>query len=238
MDKNYEVDLNRWVNEKLATLGAADKWQPDTERALARFKELHGRKGGRLMLWRWAAAPLLAGFLCLAVLPRTRSFGLHVWEELTSGNVDLHPVSAAVKTLLDGQPAPDFHLKDAWGQEVQLSAFKGKVVLLNFWATWCEGCQEEIPTFIEFQEKYRNRGFATIGISMEATSWSTVKPYLETSKINYPVVVRSDDVAKQYGVGSMPMTYLIDRNGKIAATYVGLVDKNNCENVINRLLSK
>ena len=96
----------------------------------------------------------------------------------------------------------------------------------------------ENGNIIEFQEKYRNRGFATVGISMDADGWAVVKPYLETSKINYPIVVRNDDVAKQYGVGSMPMTYLIDRNGKIAATYVGLVDKNNCENVINRLLSK
>jgi cytochrome c biogenesis protein CcmG/thiol:disulfide interchange protein DsbE len=238
MDKNYEMDLNRWVDEKLATLGATDKWQPDTERALARFKELHARKGGRLMLWRWAAAPLLALCLCLAVLPRPRSFALHVWEELTSGNVNRPPVSAAVKTLIDGQLAPDFHLKDAWGQEVQVSALKGKVVLLNFWATWCEGCQEEIPAFIDFQEKYRNRGFAMVGISMDADGWAVVKPYLEASKINYSIVIGNDDVAKRYGVGSMPMTYLIDRNGKIAATYVGLVDKNNCENVINRLLGE
>jgi peroxiredoxin len=65
-----------------------------------------------------------------------------------------------------------------------------------------------------------------------------VKPYLEASKINYFIVIGNDDVAKGYGVGSMPMTYLIDRNGKIAASYVGLVDKNNCEDVINRLLGK
>lgn len=238
MDKSYEMDLNRWVDDKLATLSSTDKWQPDTERALARLKELHGHKGGRVMLWPWAAAPLLALCLCLAVLPRSRSFALHVWEELTSGNVNLPPASAAVKTLIEGQPAPDFHLKDAWGQELQVSAFKGKVVLLNFWATWCEGCQEEIPAFIDFQEKYRNRGFATVGISTDADGWAVVKPYLEASRINYSIVIGNDDVAKRYGVGSMPMTYLIDRNGKIAATYVGLVDKNNCENVINRLLGK
>jgi cytochrome c biogenesis protein CcmG/thiol:disulfide interchange protein DsbE len=112
------------------------------------------------------------------------------------------------------------------------------VVLLNFWATWCGGCREEIPAFIEFQEKYRNRGFTAIGIAMDTEGWTKVKPYLEASKINYPVLLGNDDLGKQYGLGSMPMTYLIDRRGKIAATYVGLADRSNCENVISRLLKK
>jgi cytochrome c biogenesis protein CcmG/thiol:disulfide interchange protein DsbE len=238
MDKNYEMDLNHWVDEKLATLGAGEGWQPDTERALARFKEQRSRTERKLAIWRWITVPALAVGLCLVALPQPRLSVLRFCQQLACRNVNSRLVSADVKKLVDGQAAPDLHLKDAWGQDVQVSAHKGKVVLLNFWATWCEGCQKEIPTFIEFQDKYRNRGFAAIGVSMDAEGWAKVKPYLETSKINYAVVVGNDDVAKEFGLGSMPMTYLIDRDGKIAATYVGLVDKSNCENAINRLLHK
>ena len=238
MDKNYERDLNEWVDEKLATLALGETWQPDPERALARFKEQRSRKEKKLAIWRWITVPALAIGLCLVALPQPRSSVLRFCQQLACRSVNSPLVSADVKTLIDGQAVPDFHLKDAWGRDVQISSFQGKVVLLNFWATWCGGCREEIPAFIEFQDKYRNRGFTAIGIAMDTEGWTKVKPYLKTSKMNYPVVLGNDDLAKQYGLGSMPMTYLIDRSGKIAATYVGLVDRGNCENVISRLLEK
>jgi len=238
MDKNYERDLKQWVDEKLATLALAETWQLDTERALARFKERRSRKEKKLAIWRWITVPALAIGLCLVALPQPRSSVLRFCQQLACRSVNSPLVSADVKTLIDGQAVPDFHLKDAWGRDVQISSYQGKVVLLNFWATWCGGCREEIPAFIEFQEKYGNRGFTAIGIAMDTEGWTKVKPYLETSKINYPVVLGNDDLGKQYGLGSMPMTYLIDRSGKIAATYVGLVDRGNCENAISRLLEK
>lgn len=238
MDKNYETDLNQWVTEKLATLGAGETWLLDTERALLRLREQRSRKERKLAIWRWTTVPALALALCLGALPQPRSSVWRFCQQLACRNVSAPLVSADAKTLVDGQAAPDFRLKDAWGQDVEVSGFKGKVVLLNFWATWCEGCREEIPAFIEFQDTYRNRGFAAIGVAMDAEGWAKVKPYLEASRINYSVVVGNDDVAKRYGLGSMPMTYLIDRNGKIAATYVGLADKSHCETAISRLLDK
>ena len=232
------MELNQWVDDKLATLGLDESWQPDIERALARFKEQRSRRESKLAIWRWIAVPALALGLCLVALPEPRLSVLRFCQQLACRNVNSPLVSADVKALNNRKAAPDFHLKDAWGQDVQISSFKGKVVLLNFWATWCEGCREEIPTFIELQERYRNRGFAAIGISMDAEGWTKVKPYLERSRINYPVVVGNDEVAKPYGLASMPVTYLIDRSGKVAATYVGLVDKNSCESAILRLLEK
>ena len=136
-----------------------------------------------------------------------------------------------------GQPAPDFTLDDSAGSPVKLSAYKGKVVLLDFWATWCEGCKVEIPWYVEFQNKYRSDGLTAIGVSMDDDGWKSVKPFLEEHKLNYPVVIGNQDLANRYGgLPSLPMTLLIDRNGKIAESHAGMVDKDAFENKIKALL--
>jgi peroxiredoxin len=132
--------------------------------------------------------------------------------------------------------APDFALDGSNGTPVRLSDYKGKVVLLNFWATWCHGCQLEIPWFVEFQDKYQDSGLAVIGVSMDGDGWKSVKPYLEQKKLNYPVVIGNEDLGKQFGLAGMPMTLLIDRDGKIAHSYPGVVAKAACESEIRKLL--
>jgi cytochrome c biogenesis protein CcmG/thiol:disulfide interchange protein DsbE len=120
---------------------------------------------------------------------------------------------------------------------LDLSKYSGKVVLLNFWATTCGGCKLEIPWFMEFQVRYKSRGLVVIGVSMDDDGWKSVKPYVKQKKINYPVVIGTEGVAKQYGgVEALPMTLLIDRAGKIAASYTGVVDKQACESEIVALL--
>jgi peroxiredoxin len=135
-----------------------------------------------------------------------------------------------------GKPAPDFSLADANGAPIRLSAYRGKVVLLDFWATWCGGCKTEIPWYIEFQDKYRDAGLSAIGVSMDADGWKSVKPFLADHKLNYPVVIGNDDLGEQFGVINMPLTLLIDRNGKIAESHAGVVDKDNFESKIRSLL--
>jgi peroxiredoxin len=138
-----------------------------------------------------------------------------------------------------GQPAPDFSLNDSTGLPVKLSAYKGKVVLLDFWATWCGGCKVEIPWYVEFENRYRNDGLAAIGVSMDEDGWKSVKPFLEENKLNYPVVIADQDLSKRYGgLPSLPMTLLIDRNGRIAESHAGMVDKDAFEKKIKTLLQE
>jgi cytochrome c biogenesis protein CcmG/thiol:disulfide interchange protein DsbE len=143
------------------------------------------------------------------------------------------------------KPAPNFILTDAKGDTINLSTYKGKVVLLDFWATWCGGCKTEIPWYMEFDAKYKDRGLAIIGVSMDEDGWKTVKPFLALEKdpetgghtaMKYPVVIGSDSLAKQYQLTGMPMTLLIDREGRIAVSHSGMVDKDDWESKIRSLL--
>lgn len=133
------------------------------------------------------------------------------------------------------QAAPDFNLSDSKGAPIRLSDYRGKVVLLDFWATWCGECKTEIPWYIEFENRYKSRGLAVIGISMDGR-WNTVKPFLEQQKMNYTVVICSKDVAWYYDVRLIPMTLLIDRDGRVADAYVGVVNKEAFESEIHTLL--
>jgi peroxiredoxin len=133
-------------------------------------------------------------------------------------------------------PAPDFTLSDSYGKPIRLSAYKGKVVLLDFWATWCTGCKVEIPWYMEFQKKYNRRGLRSIGVAMDDEGWKIVTPYLQKKPINYPIVVGDAGFAKTYNVESLPVTLLIDRHGRIADAHVGMVEKSAWERQIQALL--
>jgi peroxiredoxin len=134
--------------------------------------------------------------------------------------------------------APDFNLNDSKGFPLKLSDYKGRVVLLDFWATWCHGCKTEIPWYMEFERKYKRRGLAVIGVSMDDDGWKSVRPFLREHQLNYPVAIGNQDLAKMYGVDSMPVTLLIDREGKIADSHSGVVNKDGFEREIQTLLQE
>jgi cytochrome c biogenesis protein CcmG/thiol:disulfide interchange protein DsbE len=147
------------------------------------------------------------------------------------------PARAAIKQEKERKPAAEFALKDSNGKTVKLSDFKGKVVLLNFWATWCGPCKIEIPWFIEFEQAYRDKGLVILGVAMDEEGWEAVKPYMDSKKINYRVVIGDDITAQRYGgVESLPTTFLIDREGRTAGVHVGLVSKKDYLNDITQLL--
>lgn len=146
--------------------------------------------------------------------------------------------SSAAQHIDNRKAAPDFTLTDANGNPVQLSDYRGKVVLLNFWATWCGPCTIEIPWFIEFEQEYKSRGFEVIGVSMDEDGWKAIKPYIAEHKVNYRVLLGNDSVTQLYGgVESLPTTFIIDRDGKFAfAPHVGLAGKNEYLREIQSLL--
>jgi peroxiredoxin len=156
---------------------------------------------------------------------------------------------AAARDTLIPKPARSiasgFTLIDAHGERIDLSDFRGKVVLLDFWATWCGGCKLEIPWYMEFDKKFRGQGLAVIGVSMDEEGWKVVRPFLarkvdaETggnTAMQYPVVIGNDTLAKEYNLTSMPMTLLIDREGRIALSHTGVVNKDDFQSHILQLL--
>jgi len=111
--------------------------------------------------------------------------------------------------------APDFTLKTIDGQEITLSKLKGKVVLLDFWATWCGPCRESIPHLIQLYKAYRENGFEMIGISLDKGDAAVVRNFARSVDIPYPIVVATEEVARDYRVTSIPTTFFIDKEGKI-----------------------
>ena len=146
-------------------------------------------------------------------------------------------VKAAVKAEKERNRAPDFTVKDATGASFHLSDYKGKVVLLNFWATWCGPCQIEIPWFMDFENAYKDRSFAVLGVSFDDDGWTSVKPFIERKKLNYRIAIGTEEISTLYGgLDSLPTTFILDRQGRIAATHVGLVSKSDYQNDILNLL--
>jgi peroxiredoxin len=146
---------------------------------------------------------------------------------------------AVLQSAKERRPAPNFVLKDSSGKTAKLRNYRGKVILLDFWATWCHGCKEEIPWFSEFQRTFGPKRFAVVGVSMDEGGWAVVKPFLANTKVPYRILLGDDPTAQQYGIKSLPETFLIDRKGRIAAAYTtGLVDKDDVEANIKILLSR
>ena len=133
------------------------------------------------------------------------------------------------------QPEPDVTFKNLEGADVSLSSMKGKVVLLNFWATWCEPCRSEIPVLIGLQDKYSSKGFTMLGASMDEDGVKAVDPFIHTTNFNvggqqrtmdYPIVLGTDAITDKFGgLLGMPTSYLISRDGKIVKKYIGVVNE-------------
>jgi len=139
-------------------------------------------------------------------------------------------------------PVEAVTIKDLQDHDVTLGDYKGKVVLVNFWATWCEPCQIEIPWMMEFQKKYGPRGFTILGVSMDEDGKSAVPPFLEKSRfdldgqkqpMNYPILLGNDAIAAKFGgILGLPTSMLFSRDGQKIKTITGLVDHDDLAKTI------
>jgi cytochrome c biogenesis protein CcmG/thiol:disulfide interchange protein DsbE len=141
--------------------------------------------------------------------------------------------------LLSDKKAADFKLKTLDGKEVKLSDYRGKIVIVDFWATWCPPCRKGIPDLISLQEEFK-KNLVVIGISLDQENTiKDLKPFIENYKINYPVVLGDQKVVNDYGgISAIPTSFIIDQKGNIVDTHVGLVPKTVYVDQIKSLLKK
>ena len=138
----------------------------------------------------------------------------------------------------DEKAAPDFSLESTDGMAVSLKQYRGRVVILDFWATWCGPCRRGIPDLVSLQKKYKD-DLRVIGISLDTDTKSDVIPFAKKFNINYPILYGNQQVTQAYGgINAIPTTIVIDQYGDIVAKYVGLVDKETFAKHIEELISK
>ncbi|MCL5266504.1 MAG: TlpA family protein disulfide reductase [Bacteroidetes bacterium] len=139
----------------------------------------------------------------------------------------------------DGKTAPDFTLMSSDGKQVSLSDYKGKVVVVDFWATWCPPCKAEIPDFIKLYSQYKNDGFQMLGISVDQGGLKAVVPFMKQYGVNYPILLASDQVVSAYGgIQGIPTTFVIDKHGKVRAAFEGYRPASVFEDLVQKLLKE
>jgi peroxiredoxin len=172
---------------------------------------------------------LVAGIILGAII------GAHV-----QGKADRATLRAATQlkpSHNDGQLAPDFQLSSLDGQRVKLSSYRGKAVLLNFWASWCGPCKIEMPWFAELQQRYHQQGLEVIGVSVDTEGKDKIAQFVKEMNVNYTILLGTDEVSDTYGgVQGLPTTFYIDRNGKIVKQVAGLISQEEIEDNVKRAL--
>jgi peroxiredoxin len=157
---------------------------------------------------------------------------------LVAGLICLNAVRAlAQETSTARTPAPDWELNDLNGKTVKFSDFRGEVVILDFWATWCVPCRVEIPNFVEIQKQYGDRGLRVVGVSLDEQGPEVVKKFVKRFGVTYPIVIGNQKIADAYGgIDAIPTTFVIDRQGRIVSSHLGYADTATFEREIRSLL--
>jgi thiol-disulfide isomerase/thioredoxin len=158
-------------------------------------------------------------------------------RDVSAPNVSAKPSS--VHDRWTGKVAPEFALQSLDNRTVHLSDFRGKVTLVNFWATWCGPCRVEMPALVALREKYRNPGFEVLGVAMDDNDRAKVENFAYDMRVSYPIVLKDASVGAAYGgVRFLPQSFLLDRQGKVLAHIVGMLNKDEYEAEIVRALHR
>ncbi|MFH5831471.1 TlpA disulfide reductase family protein [Halalkalibaculum sp. DA384] len=151
----------------------------------------------------------------------------------------LDPTSAALYPARQKATANDFTVTLMNGDPFQLSGQKGKVVLMNIWATWCAPCADEMPDFVDLYEEYRDEGLVILGVSIDEQGRSVVKPFMEKFNVTYPMFIDDGTIMEKYGpTMGIPTTYIIDKQGDLRYFSVGALTKKELEPRLKELLAK
>jgi peroxiredoxin len=225
-------------------------WEPSLSAGLARLNEQRAARRGRIRSRVLLASGMAAACLVIVTVPFTRAFAAHCVSACVAGtgtvrafllgSAPVRPSAASYEKPNERRMAPDFILNDASGQPVRLSDSRGKVVLLNFWATWCKPCEREIPWFIDFEQSKHSLGFSVLGVSMDDGGWAAVKPFIEAHRMNYRVAIGNEKVMALFSGPrhALPLTLIIDRSGRIAAVHTGLRSRAEYEAAIDAVLNE
>lgn len=146
-------------------------------------------------------------------------------------------LSVSIGVAVAADPAPNFSLKTSDGKTIELKKLQGKVVIVNFWATWCPPCRREIPGMTKVYTKYKSKGLEIVGIALDNGGWDDVNPWLQKNPINYPIVLGNQELTELYGgVRSIPTTFVVDRKGNIVDKHVGALLEEDFEKVVKGAL--
>jgi len=189
--------------------------------------------------------------LVLVALVAALALVVHRTQRSAAGPRHTESAGPVTKLSTEGmKPVPDLVLKDLSGKQVSLKDFSGKVVLVNFWATWCDPCRSEIPWLIELRQKYGEKGFEVLGVAMDDEGKSVVQPFVDKERfevngqklpMNYPILIGDSDMADKFlggigGIVGLPTSVLVSRDGKRVKNTIGPVDPQQLERDIQSLL--
>ena len=254
MATDDDQELEDWVDDRMATLEPNER--PDVDAGLDVLQDRQTRRTPSIGAWMvLGAAVLWAGVMLVTVGPLAPQPTPEASLSLAEGPANdrfapaapppvaaerTAPTHAGIFAVADRTPAPDFSLPDAEGDTATMADYDGRVLLLNFWATWCQPCKAEMPWFVAFEDVLSSQGFSVLGVSVDQPGWDIVRPFLEERPVNYRIAL-ADTAERSAPFGPMtilPTTWLIDREGRIASEHIGLVDRELLESEIRQLLAE
>lgn len=182
-------------------------FDPDTGRAWSLLRRRRQRTRRR---WALTGA-VAAGAITLVAYPPARAFA--------------HRCAEACMIAVSPAGKAGFEAEDQWGRGFRLAELRGRVVVLNFWATWCSPCVEELPWLDQMARELGPRGVSVVGASLDEAGWAAVKPFLARHPVSYPVILGNDAVLSQYGeISALPATVILSREGEVRAVHRGRID--------------